>query len=82
MQQAMKQSAERSFRERVPDPTPKQLEALNGMVEDAVGGLPMDEMVEAMVPIYRRHLSKSDVDEMIRFFGGRLDKNSFASSRR
>ena len=70
MQQAMKQSAERSFRERVPDPTPKQLEALNGMVEDAVGGLPMDEMVEAMVPIYRRHLSKSDVDEMIRFFGG------------
>jgi uncharacterized protein len=70
MQQAMKQGAERSFRERVPDPTPKQLEALNGMVEDAFGGLPMDEMVEAMVPIYRRHLSKSDVDEMIRFFGG------------
>ena len=70
MQQAMKQGAERSFRERVPNPTPKQLEALNGMVEDAVGGMPLDEMVEAMVPIYRRHLSKSDVDEMIRFFGG------------
>jgi len=70
MKQAMKQGAEQSFRERVPDPTPKQLEALNGMVEDAIGGLPMDEMVEAVVPIYRRHLSKSDVDEMIRFFGG------------
>jgi uncharacterized protein len=70
MKQAMKQGAEQSFRERVPDPTPKQLEALNGMVEDALGELPMDEMVEAMVPIYRRHLSKSDVDEMIRFFGG------------
>ena len=70
MQQAMKQGAERSFRERVPNPTPKQLEALNGMVDDAVGGLPIDEMVEAIVPIYRRHLSKSDVEEMIRFFGG------------
>jgi hypothetical protein len=70
MKQAMKQGAEQSFRERVPDPTPKQLEALNGMVEDALGDLPMDEMLEAMVPIYRRHLSKSDVDEMIRFFGG------------
>jgi len=70
MKQAMKQGALQSFRERVPDPTPKQLEALNGMVEDALGDLPMDEMVEAMVPIYRRHLSKSDVDEMIRFFGG------------
>src|SRR6476661_4162691 len=70
MKQAVKQGAEQSFRERVPDPTPKQLEALNGMVEDALGELPMDEMVEAVVPIYRRHLSKSDVDEMIRFFGG------------
>ena len=70
MQQAMKQGAERSFRERVPNPTPKQLEALKGMVDDAVGGLPIDEMVEAIVPIYRRHLSKSDVEEMIRFFGG------------
>ncbi|HSK45707.1 MAG TPA: DUF2059 domain-containing protein [Candidatus Binatia bacterium] len=70
MKQAMRQGAEQSFRERVPNPTPKQLDALNGMVEDSIGSLPMDEMVEAMVPIYRRHLSKSDVDEMIRFFGG------------
>lgn len=70
MKQAMKQGAEESFRERVPDPTPKQLEALHGMIDDAIGDLPLDEMVEAMVPIYRRHLSKSDVEEMVRFFGG------------
>lgn len=70
MKQAMKQGAEESFRERVPDPTPKQLEALHGMIDDAIGDLPLDEMLEAMVPIYRRHLSKSDVEEMIRFFGG------------
>jgi len=70
MKQAMKQSAEKSFRERVPDPTPKQLAALHGMIDDAIGDMPLDEMVEAMVPIYRRHLSKSDVEEMIRFFGG------------
>lgn len=70
MKQAMKQGAERSFRERVPDPTPKQLEALHGMIDDAIGDMPMNEMVEAMVPIYRRHLTKSDVEEMIRFFGG------------
>lgn len=70
MKQAMKQGAEESFRERVPDPTPKQLEALHGMIDDAIGDPPLDEMVEAMVPIYRRHLSKSDVEEMVRFFGG------------
>ena len=70
MKQAMKQGAEQSFREQVPDPTPKQLEALHGMIDDAIGDMPMDELLQAMVPIYRRHLTKSDIDEMIRFFSG------------
>ncbi|HET8888159.1 MAG TPA: DUF2059 domain-containing protein [Candidatus Angelobacter sp.] len=68
MKQAMKQGAEQSFRDRVPNPTPKQLEALNGMVDDMMADMPLDEMVEAIVPIYRRHLSKTDVDEIIRFY--------------
>jgi hypothetical protein len=68
MKKAMKQGAEQAFRDRVPNPTPKQLEALDGMVEDMMADLPMDEMVEALVPIYRRHLSKTDVDEVIRFY--------------
>ena len=68
MKQAMKQGAQDTFRERVPNPTPKQLEALNGMVDDLMADMPLDEMIEAMVPIYRRHLSKSDVDEVIRFY--------------
>lgn len=68
MKQAMKQGAEQAFRERIPNPTPKQLEALNGMVDDMMADMPLDEMVEAMVPIYRRHLSKTDVDEVIRFY--------------
>jgi hypothetical protein len=70
MKQAMKQGAEQSFRERVPNPTPKQLEALREMIDGALGDMPLDEMLEAMVPIYRRHLTKSDVEEMIRFYGG------------
>ena len=44
MKQAMKQGAEETFRERVPDPTPKQLEALHGMIDDAIGDLPLDEI--------------------------------------
>ena len=68
MKQAMKQGAEETFRERVPNPTPKQLEALNGMVDDMMADMPLNELIEAMVPIYRRHLNKSDVDEVIRFY--------------
>jgi hypothetical protein len=74
MKQAMKQGAEEAFRERVPNPTPKQLEALNGMVDDMMADMPLDEMIEAMVPIYRRHLSKSDVDEVIRFYSSTVGK--------
>jgi uncharacterized protein len=70
MKQALKQGAEQSFRERVPDPTPKQLNALREMLDSAMGDMPMDEMVEAAVTVYRRHLSKSDVEEMIRFYAG------------
>ena len=68
MKQAMKQAAEQAFRERVPDPTPKQLEALNGMIDDIMADMPLDEMVEAVVPIYRGHLSNLDLDEIIRFY--------------
>jgi hypothetical protein len=68
MKQAMKQGAEEAFRDRVPNPTPKQLEALNGMVDDMMADMPLNELIEAMVPIYRRHLNKSDVDEVIRFY--------------
>jgi hypothetical protein len=70
MKQAMKQTAEQAFRESVPNPTPKQLEALRGMIDGALANMPMDEMIEASVTVYRRHLSKSDVEEMIRFYAG------------
>jgi len=70
MKQAMKEGAEQGFRERVPNPTTQQLEALHGMVDDMLADLPLDEMVEAIVPIYQRHLSKSDIDEMVRFYSG------------
>ena len=70
MKNAMKEGAERSFRERMPDPTPKQLEALRGMIDGAMSDMPLDEMVEATVAVYRRHLTRSDVEEMIRFYAG------------
>src|SRR5262249_37793516 len=64
----MKEGAEQGFRERIPNPTPQQLQALNGMVDDIMADLPIDEMLEAMVPIYQRHLTRSDIEEGIRFY--------------
>jgi hypothetical protein len=68
MKQIMRQSAEKAFRERVPNPTPKQLEALNGIYDD-ITDIPVDELINAIIPIYQRHLTKTDLDDLIRFYG-------------
>jgi hypothetical protein len=68
MKQIMKESAERSFREKVPNPTPKQLAALHGMFDDIIDTMSLDDMINAIIPIYQRHLTKTDIEELIRFY--------------
>src|SRR5437899_4455123 len=68
MKQIMKQGAEQSFREKVHNPTPEQLAAVRGMIDDVIDGISADDMVNAVITIYQRHLSKSDIEEMIRFY--------------
>jgi hypothetical protein len=68
MKQIMKDSAERSFRERVPNPTPRQLAALHGILDDIVDAQALDDLINAIVPIYQRHLTKTDIEEMTRFY--------------
>lgn len=68
MKQIMRQSAEEGFRERVPNPTPKQLAALGAMVDGALDSFSQDEMINVVIPIYQRHLTKTDIEEMIRFY--------------
>jgi hypothetical protein len=68
VKKAAQAGAEQSFRQRVPDPTPKQLELLNKLMEDAFGDMPLNELVDAIVPVYQSHLTKSDIDEIIRFY--------------
>ncbi len=68
MKKAAQEGAAQSFRQRVPDPTPKQLELLNKLMEDAFGDMPLDEIVDAIVPVYQSHLTKTDIEEIIRFY--------------
>ncbi len=67
VKQIMQNSAEESFRQKVPNATPKQIEALRGMF-DEVTKTPLDEMINAVISIYQRHLTKADVEELIRFY--------------
>lgn len=42
----------------------KMTAMLDGMFAD----MPMDEMVEAMVPAYQKHLTKGDIDNLVAFY--------------
>lgn len=63
-----KLGAEEGFKQKVPDATPAQLAEVDKFAEGLFKDLPVDEMVEAMVPIYQKHLTKEDLDGILAFY--------------
>ena len=66
--QQAKLGAEQGFKQKVPDPTPEQMAALDKFAEGLFKDMPVDEMIEAMVPIYQKHLTKLDLDAILSFY--------------
>jgi len=54
--------------EKQPD-APQDLEArMDNMADDILKDYPIDEMLDAMIPVYQKHLTKGDVDSLIGFY--------------
>jgi hypothetical protein len=52
------------------DKLPPDFEArMNKMMDDTMKAFPWDEMMESMVPVYQKHLTKGDVDALTAFYG-------------
>jgi len=48
---------------------PSDFEArMDKMMDDMVGDFPTDDLIEAMMPVYQKHLTKGDVDALIGFY--------------
>ena len=48
---------------------PADFEArMNKMMDDMMKSFPWDEMLDAMVPVYQKHLTKGDVDALVAFY--------------
>ncbi len=60
--------AEEGFKQQVPNATPAQLARVDAISDTVFKSMPIDEMVDAMIPIYQKHLTKSDVDGIIAFY--------------
>ena len=74
MKEQMKGSAEESFREKIPNPTPEQLKSLNGVVDEVFKTLVFDDLITDVVPVYQRHLSHADVQAIVAFYSSPAGK--------
>ena len=63
-----KLGAEDGFKQKVPNATPAQLADVDQFADGLFKNMPVDEMVDAMVPIYQKHLTKDDLDGILAFY--------------
>ena len=63
-----KVGAEQGFKSKVPNATPAQMAEVDKFAESLFKNMPVDEMVDAMVPIYQKHLTKEDLDGILAFY--------------
>jgi hypothetical protein len=70
-QQSM-EIAEQMIHEKMPEATPEQKKQFREMLDDvmreALGPDAINEMLEATIPVYQRHLTKADLDAMVAFY--------------
>jgi uncharacterized protein len=43
---------------------------MNHMMDDRMKSFPWDDILQSMVPVYQKHLTKGDVDAMVAFYSG------------
>lgn len=64
--------AEQMLREKMPDATPEQRQSFHKYMNDTMqavfGSLPVQELLEDTIPVYQRHLTKSDIEAVIEFY--------------
>jgi len=68
MQKQLRLGAEQGFKQKVPEATPEQLAKVDQMFDGLFKEMPIDEMVDAIVPIYQKHLTKVDLAAVTAFY--------------
>jgi hypothetical protein len=68
MKKGMKTGAAASFKLRLPAATPEQLARVDSVTETVFKDFPVDEIIDGIVPIYQKHLTKADLEAVIAFY--------------
>jgi hypothetical protein len=57
-----------SIKQRYPQVTAEDLTQMDEFMLESMKGIPVDGMLDDMIPVYQKHLSQPDVEAMIRFY--------------
>jgi hypothetical protein len=71
MDAMMKQQSamiDETLKRRYPHTSAEKIARANRMIEETMKDMPMDAMLDDMIPIYQRHFSKTDIDAMSTFY--------------
>jgi len=68
MSKQSRQMAQENLKRRLPELTQKDLDRLNQLTDRIWSQMDFDGMIDDMVPVYQRHLTKEDVSAMEAFY--------------
>jgi hypothetical protein len=57
-----------AVRKRNPNITDKEIERLNDLMQEMTRDFPVDDLLDDMIPVYQKHLSRGDVEAMSAFY--------------
>jgi hypothetical protein len=68
MKKQARLGAEAGLQQKMPDATTEQLARADAIADSMLDAFSVDEMIDALIPIYQKHLSKSDIDGILAFY--------------
>src|SRR5580693_7487128 len=57
-----------TLKKRYPQTSPERIARADQLIAETIRDMPMDAMLDDMIPIYQRHFSKTDIDAMSNFY--------------
>jgi len=68
MKLQVKRDMRRGMEAKTPHLTPKQEATIDHTIDTMFTNFPTDELIDVMVPVYQRHISKEDLNALIAFY--------------
>jgi hypothetical protein len=66
--QDAKDGARETFKTRVPQATEQQLAHVDTLVEEMFRHVSVDHMIQDMIPVYQKHLTRKDINAIVAFY--------------